>query len=59
MPEGPQCGVGQYPLNRPAVELGDDRLAGLIREMSAHAVQLIVTLHSDSRRFKHRGEESG
>jgi hypothetical protein len=38
----------QYPLSRLAVELNDDRLAGLIREVLAHAVQLIVTtLHSE------------
>jgi DNA replication and repair protein RecF len=35
-------------LDDPAAELDDDRLAGLIREVSAHSVQLIVTtLHSE------------
>jgi len=47
-------------LDDPAAELDDERLAGLIREVSAHSVQLIVTtLHGDfsafgspGRRFK-------
>jgi DNA replication and repair protein RecF len=47
-------------LDDPAAELDDDRLAGLIREVSAQSVQLIVTtLHSEfsafgvpGRRFK-------
>jgi DNA replication and repair protein RecF len=39
-------------LDDPAAELDDDRLAGLIREVSAHAVQLIVTtLHSEFSAF--------
>jgi DNA replication and repair protein RecF len=47
-------------LDDPAAELDDDRLAGLIREVSSHSVQLIVTtLHGEfsafgapGRRFK-------
>ena len=39
-------------LDDPAAELDDDRLAGLIREVSAHSVQLIVTtLHGDFSAF--------
>jgi DNA replication and repair protein RecF len=35
-------------LDDPAAELDDDRLTGLIREVSAHSVQLVVTtLHSE------------
>src|ERR1700722_8495229 len=39
-------------LDDPAAELDDERLAGLIREVSAHSVQLIVTtLHGDFSAF--------
>ena len=39
-------------LDDPAAELDDERLAGLIREISAHAVQLIVTsLHGEFSAF--------
>jgi DNA replication and repair protein RecF len=39
-------------LDDPAAELDDDRLTGLIREVSAHSVQLIVTtLHSEFSAF--------
>jgi DNA replication and repair protein RecF len=39
-------------LDDPAAELDDDRLAGLIREVSAHSVQLIVTtLHAEFSAF--------
>jgi len=39
-------------LDDPAAELDDDRLAGLIREVSSHSVQLIVTtLHSEFSAF--------
>src|ERR1700733_13564659 len=39
-------------LDDPAAELDDERLAGLIREVSAHSVQLIVTtLHGDFTAF--------
>jgi DNA replication and repair protein RecF len=52
-------------LDDPAAELDDEHLAGLIREVSAHEVQLIVTtLHSEfsafgtpGRRFKVEGGE--
>jgi DNA replication and repair protein RecF len=50
-------------LDDPAAELDDDRLAGLIREVSSQSVQLIVTtLHGEfsafgepGRRFKMNG----
>jgi DNA replication and repair protein RecF len=39
-------------LDDPAAELDDDRLAGLIREVTSHSVQLIVTtLHSEFSAF--------
>jgi DNA replication and repair protein RecF len=39
-------------LDDPAAELDDDRLTGLIREVSAHSVQLIVTtLHNEFSAF--------
>ena len=39
-------------LDDPAAELDDDRLAGLIREVSAHSVQLVVTtLHGEFSAF--------
>jgi DNA replication and repair protein RecF len=39
-------------LDDPAAELDDDRLAGLIREVASHSVQLIVTtLHSEFSAF--------
>jgi DNA replication and repair protein RecF len=39
-------------LDDPAAELDDERLAGLIREVTAHSVQLIVTtLHSEFTSF--------
>ena len=39
-------------LDDPAAELDDDRLTGLIREVSAHSVQLVVTtLHSEFSAF--------
>ena len=39
-------------LDDPAAELDDERLAGLIREVSAHSVQLVVTtLHGDFSAF--------
>jgi recombinational DNA repair ATPase RecF len=39
-------------LDDPAAELDDDRLSGLIREVSAHSVQLVVTtLHSEFSAF--------
>jgi recombinational DNA repair ATPase RecF len=39
-------------LDDPAAELDDDRLTGLIREVSTHSVQLIVTtLHSEFAAF--------
>jgi DNA replication and repair protein RecF len=39
-------------LDDPAAELDDERLAGLIREVSAHAVQLVVTtLHGEFSAF--------
>ncbi len=39
-------------LDDPAAELDDERLAGLIREVSSHSVQLIVTtLHGDFSAF--------
>jgi DNA replication and repair protein RecF len=39
-------------LDDPAAELDDERLAGLIREVSAHSVQLIVTtVHGDFSAF--------
>jgi recombinational DNA repair ATPase RecF len=34
-------------LDDPAAELDDERLAGLIREVSNHSVQLIVTTLND------------
>jgi len=43
-------------LDDPAAELDDGRLAGLIREVSAHAVQLIVTtLHGEFSAFGRPG----
>jgi DNA replication and repair protein RecF len=43
-------------LDDPAAELDDERLAGLIREVSAHSVQLIVTtLHGDFSAFGNPG----
>jgi recombinational DNA repair ATPase RecF len=39
-------------LDDPAAELDDDHLAGLIREVSEHSVQLIVTtLHGEFAAF--------
>jgi DNA replication and repair protein RecF len=39
-------------LDDPAAELDDDRLAGLIREVASHSVQLIITtLHSEFSAF--------
>jgi DNA replication and repair protein RecF len=39
-------------LDDPAAELDDDRLAGLIREVASHSVQLVVTtLHSEFSAF--------
>jgi DNA replication and repair protein RecF len=39
-------------LDDPAAELDDDRLAGLIREVSGHSVQLVVTtLHGEFSAF--------
>ncbi|MGC1520105.1 MAG: DNA replication/repair protein RecF [Steroidobacteraceae bacterium] len=44
-------------LDDPAAELDDERLAGLIREVSAHSVQLIVTtLHGDFAAFGTPGQ---
>jgi DNA replication and repair protein RecF len=50
----PEGGVVQPSLllDDPAAELDDDRLTGLIREVSTHSVQLIVTtLHSEFSAF--------
>ena len=45
-------------LDDPAAELDDERLAGLIREVSAHSVQLIVTtLHGDFSAFGTPGSD--
>jgi DNA replication and repair protein RecF len=47
-------------LDDPAAELDDDRLTGLIREVSAHSVQLIVTtLHSEFSAFGTPGRRFG
>jgi DNA replication and repair protein RecF len=47
-------------LDDPAAELDDDRLTGLIREVSAHSVQLIVTtLHSEFAAFGTPGRRFG
>jgi DNA replication and repair protein RecF len=47
-------------LDDPAAELDDDRLSGLIRELSAHSVQLIVTtLHSEFAAFGAPGRRFG
>jgi DNA replication and repair protein RecF len=47
-------------LDDPAAELDDDRLTGLIREVSAHSVQLIVTtLHSEFAAFGDPGRRFG
>src|SRR6202011_784270 len=47
-------------LDDPAAELDDDRLSGLIREVSAHSVQLIVTtLHSEFAAFGAPGRRFG
>jgi len=44
-------------LDDPAAELDDDRLAGLIREVSAHSVQLVVTtLHGEFSAFGSPGQ---
>ena len=46
-------------LDDPAAELDDERLAGLIREVSAHSVQLIVTtLHGEFSALASRGGDS-
>ena len=47
-------------LDDPAAELDNERLAGLIAEVSEHAVQLIVTtLHGEFRAFGHPGRRFG
>jgi DNA replication and repair protein RecF len=47
-------------LDDPAAELDDDRLTGLIREVSGHSVQLIVTtLHSEFAAFGAPGRRFG
>jgi DNA replication and repair protein RecF len=47
-------------LDDPAAELDDDRLAGLIREVSGHALQLIVTtLHGEFPAFGEPGRRFG
>jgi DNA replication and repair protein RecF len=47
-------------LDDPAAELDDDRLAGLIREVSGHSLQLIVTtLHGEFPAFGEPGRRFG
>ena len=47
-------------LDDPAAELDDDKLTGLIREVSSHSVQLIVTtLHSEFSAFGTPGRRFG
>jgi DNA replication and repair protein RecF len=47
-------------LDDPAAELDDERLAGLIGEVSGHALQLIVTtLHGEFSAFGHPGRRFG